>query len=174
MRQTILSFFLLSLTAAAPAFGVVHAERNIRGTYEVPVDDPALKDAATFPFRAKGDYPISAAGLKFSLPLELTGQPTQISLKKVASPNADTLNFSGPQGRATCEDHGKEYVCSMKFEALNVDLEAAQAVIQAKFHDPALAQRKFAVTQRFGSEPQGIFRYEIHPQDRDHKKINSK
>jgi hypothetical protein len=138
--------------------GSVQAARPMRGTYEIPVQDPALEPYAKFPVKFKSEqYESDPNSLEFPLPEELVGTPTTIRMEKT---DPATGTFVGEGAEGGCERSGRMLICRMAFSGLPFDPAASDALIDARFGVAEAGFRK-KVAEVFRSQPIGILKYRL-------------
>jgi hypothetical protein len=144
--------------------GVAHAARPMRGTYSIPVQDPALEPYSEFPVKFKADhYEAEPEVLEFPLPVELVGAATMIRLERL-DPAAGTFIGEGAEGR--CERSGRMLICHMAFSGLSFDSAGSDAAIDAQFGGVEASSRK-QVAAVFRSQPIGILKYRLRGRSHD-------
>lgn len=154
-QASLLAVFIIGLGAV-----MAHAERPIRGTYQVPVRED-LQQFANYPVKYKMDaYQQSPSEMTFPLPTALTGEPVMISMTK----EPDQSNqWIGPQVSGNCEQIDRSMKCMVKFNDLQIDPVKAEAAIRAQFKESEIAGR-LQVALKFMSEPIGILTYKLRGQ----------
>lgn len=124
---------------------------SIKGTYTVPVSDPALEAAARFPVSVKmktlsnGDV-----RLHYTLPAELVGTPQDVDL---TGPPGGTLQ--GPAGTGVCTTTGATTTCKEHLPGMLVDVAAAK-LANAGSGTAAQQAARDAVARTFSIDPIGI------------------
>ncbi len=139
--------FFISLSA--------HAQRPIRGLYQVPVSEN-LKPFANYPVKFKSDtYENTPNKITFPLPAELVGDSTMVEISK--TPDG---TWMGPNAQGSCQ-YGERYIkCNLKFNDLTIDSVRVETAVRQRF--PAeQVQGRLSVAEKFSGEPIGIIIYRL-------------
>jgi len=140
---------------AAVVDGASPGQGASNGTYSVPVTDPALSDAASFPVDVKVQQTSTGISLHYDLPQELVGIPLQ-SVKLDVSATGATLILNGSAGQATCAQTSTALHCTESLPSALFDLSAVRESAQSQGLSQAAADKRAAVAALFSVDPIGI------------------
>jgi hypothetical protein len=127
------------------------------GTYSVPVRDPSLREAATFPVSVKTQALSAGVRVHYTMPVGLVGKPDQsVSLE---GPETGTkLTLVAAEGQAVCTQTAEALQCNEKLPGIVVDLDAVRAAAIAEGLSPEMVKKRVAVGEAFSVDPIGILK----------------
>lgn len=145
--------------------------RSLKGTYEVPTDNPELQGSNIYPveFANSGDF-MRDGQVRFELPAALVGHPIVYQVSSVQRGEKDLWSGNGID-KMECDVEGREYVCHVVFTAKSITLNEPAIEEALKAQDPTLSEEgmfKFmSISREFADDPIGILRYEVRGKDRE-------
>ena len=152
MKMNKLFQVLMCVAIIEPVFS-----RAIDGNYNVPVDEPDLLESSHYQTKynvRKRNAEIQR--IKYTLPLELTGESNQVVLRKTD----DTVYpWQGESAMGDCSEVAGEFKCQLTYvkEKLVLDVVKTEQQIRNTFAgNEAEIQRRLQVAETFRSEPAGI------------------
>ncbi len=142
-----------------------HANRPIRGTYEVPVKNGELAPYSIYDVKFKADtYEDNPEKIDFPMPATLVGVPKSIEMNKSSGLNGDV--WVGPNVQGLCKTVGRYFTCNVRFSDLQIDSARVDMAIRSSYTNPEEIANRTLVARAFEGEPIGIIRYKLRGRDR--------
>ncbi len=138
--------------------------RAIDGNYNVPVEESDLVTSSNYQTKynvRKRNGEVQR--IKYSLPLELTGEVNQVLLKKT---NDNAYPWQGESAMGDCNEVDGEFKCQLTYvkEKLILDEVKTEQQIRNTFAgNETEIQRRLRVAETFRSEPAGIASFPLDP-----------
>lgn len=139
---------------------VVMTNSATAATYEIPVA-AGLKKFATFElndFEKKIDG--DKVTIKYYLPFELVGNYERIKLEGRMTKESNSLILIGKKAVAICEGGYITMMCTVEYENLEIDKEAAVDIIRSISKSPEEVSARIEVMRAFSTDPVGIINYD--------------
>lgn len=149
----------------------ISSARSLKGSYEVPNNDPAKKGASIHPVELEnaGDY-LRDANVRFILPATLVGNPIEYQVSIIERAEKDIWAGPGIE-KMECNVIEREYTCNVAFTPASIALNEPAIEKALKLQNPALSAENvmafMSVSRDFADDPIGILRYEIRGKDRE-------
>lgn len=158
---------LLSTIGLIFLFHSTLSARALRGTYEVPTNDPQLQGFNTFPIYLKNAGRITRdPSVSIPLPAELLGQTRIYQIHIVQRGPTDIWRGEGIDSMS-CEtqavDHRAKYICQIRFTpgSIQIDQKLLESAHQQRGTPVENMSQVFRIANQFADDPIGILRYDL-------------
>ena len=129
---------------------------TVKGTYTVPMADPAASAVASFPVTVKVQQLRSGAvRMHYTLPAELVGVPQSVDFTGPANGSVMT----GSAGTAQCSSSPSETVCNERLPGTRVDTALVKTAVDSMTASAAEKALRLDVSAKFSIDPIGIVRF---------------
>ncbi len=130
-----------------------------QGTYEVPVSDQNLADAATFNLKkVRVRQTNDVLKVKYLIPIELTGEKNLFEFEGSFVNGQGTLQYNDQQ--MDCATDATQLMCTVAYKGLNLNQLKAENLLSRKFQGSEL-QKRLSVQKDFSTDPVGIIRIKL-------------
>ena len=157
MNTLIYSAFAFLFLVATP---LSHADVTLGATYTVPTADPSLKPFATYSVPTEDEngstYEVRNDLIRFKLPRALTGLDQSFTLFSDASGQ-----WTGFGIKASCKPEKSEMKCSVQFDRMDIDLNAAEIELKRIGKSTVEIQKHLKISEIFWKEPIGVVTLQI-------------
>ncbi len=165
MKNKTIAFRVIAFFVAAASVMASDAHARVDAIYTVPTVTPNLAHAANFPTRSDQNIygsPEKLGLLRFALPEELTGLPTQFELSRKADDKWDGVGTDGSKITGTCARESKRwFACTVEFTSVTIDTSARDLILVQRFGRGFEFDQRLAVARAFEGQPLGIIKVRI-------------